>query len=191
MLAFLLSEVAFFSTLISSYLVFLGHQDVPPSPHDALWAHGATVPGVPGFPLVIGTTICLLSSSVTVHFAEKALRRDSRADFLRLWGATIVLGTLFLAGTAHEWNDLITKHNLTISRNMFGTTYYTVVGFHALHVTMGVVVLLIVLLLAVNRHVSARNADGVEMVSWYWHFVDAVWVVVFAVVYLTAYFQKS
>jgi cytochrome c oxidase subunit 3/cytochrome o ubiquinol oxidase subunit 3 len=180
MIAFLLSEVAFFSTLIMAYVVFLGQKDNPPTPHEAL-----------SLPLVIGTTICLLSSSVTVHLAEKALRRDSRGGFLALWTATIVLGVAFLAGTAYEWNDLITKHQLTIGRNMFGTTYYTLVGFHGLHVTMGVFVMLIVLLLAVNRHVTARNADGVEVVGWYWHFVDAVWVVVFSVVYLTAYFQKG
>jgi cytochrome c oxidase subunit 3/cytochrome o ubiquinol oxidase subunit 3 len=180
MLAFLLSEVAFFSTLIMAYVVFLGQKDTPPTPHDAL-----------RLPLVIGTTICLLSSSVTVHFAEKALRRDARGAFLVLWSATIVLGLAFLAGTAYEWNDLITKHHLTIGRNMFGTTYYTLVGFHGLHVSMGVLALLIVLLLVINRHVSSRNADGAEMVSWYWHFVDAVWVVVFSVVYLTAYFQTG
>ncbi len=180
MIAFLLSEVAFFSTLIMAYVAYLGQHDVPPTPHEAL-----------SLPLVIGTTICLLSSSVTVHLAEKALRRDSRGGFLALWAATIVLGAAFLAGTGYEWHDLITRHHLTISRNMFGTTYYTLVGFHALHVTVGVFALSIVLLLAVNRHVTARNPDGVEMVSWYWHFVDVVWIVVFSVVYLTAYFQKG
>jgi cytochrome c oxidase subunit 3/cytochrome o ubiquinol oxidase subunit 3 len=180
MIAFLLSEVAFFCTLIMAYVVFLGQQDTPPSPHEAL-----------SLKLVIGTTICLLSSSVTVHFGEKALRHDSRGSFLVLWTATIVLGVAFLAGTAYEWNDLITTHHLTIGRNMFGTTYYTLVGFHALHVSLGVFALLIVLLLVVNRHVSARNAEGAEMVSWYWHFVDAVWIVVFTVVYVTACFQKG
>jgi cytochrome c oxidase subunit 3/cytochrome o ubiquinol oxidase subunit 3 len=180
MIAFLLSEVAFFSTLIMAYVVFMGQKDNPPTPSQVLKP-----------PLVVFTTICLLSSSITAHLAEKALRRDSRAGFLFLWTATIVLGVVFLAGTGFEWRDLITKHHLTISRNLFGTTYYTLVGFHALHVTMGVLVMLIVLGLAVNRAVSSRNAGGVEIVGWYWHFVDVVWIVVFSVVYLTAFYHKG
>jgi cytochrome c oxidase subunit 3 len=180
MLAFLLSEVAFFSTLVMAYIVFLGQDKDGPRPGQVL-----------SMPVVIATTICLLSSSVTVHYAEKALRRDSRGGFLFLWTATIVLGAAFLAGTGFEWHDLIVHHHLTMGRNLFGTTYYTLVGFHALHVTMGVLVLLIVLGLVVNRHVSSGNAGGVEVVGWYWHFVDGVWVVVFSTVYLTAYFQKG
>ena len=81
-------------------------------------------------PLVIGTTICLLSSSVTIHLAERRLRSGAQRTFLLWWLATIVLGMLFLAGTAYEWHDLITHDGLTISRNLFGTTYYTLVGFH-------------------------------------------------------------
>ena len=87
-------------------------------------------------------------------------------------------------GTAYEWHELIDRHHLTISRNLFGTTYYTLVGFHALHVTVGVIVMLIVLGLALGRQVTSANRAGVELVSWYWHFVDGVWVVVFTVVYL-------
>jgi cytochrome c oxidase subunit 3 len=180
MLAFLLSEVAFFSTLVMAYVVFMGQDTTGPKPAKVLAPH-----------LVIATTVCLLSSSVTVHFAEKALRRGSRTGFLLLWTTTILLGVVFLTGTGFEWHDLIFKHHLTISRNMFGTTYYTLVGFHALHVTMGVLVLLIVLALVVNREISSSNHGPVEVVGWYWHFVDAVWVVVFSVVYLTAFFQKG
>jgi cytochrome c oxidase subunit 3/cytochrome o ubiquinol oxidase subunit 3 len=90
----------------------------------------------------------------------------------------------FLLGTAYEWNGLIRDHGLTISRNLFGTTYYTLVGFHALHVTIGVLVMLTVLGLALRRQVTVQNASGVQLVSWYWHFVDVVWIVVFTVVYL-------
>ena len=79
---------------------------------------------------------------------------------------------------------LITQHSLTISRNLFGTTYYTLVGLHAIHVTIGVVVMLIVFGLAVFRQVTRTNRSGVQLVGWYWHFVDAVWLVVFTVVYL-------
>jgi cytochrome c oxidase subunit 3/cytochrome o ubiquinol oxidase subunit 3 len=128
--------------------------------------------------------VCLLASSVTIHLAEKALGRSNQAGFLLLWTATIVLGVVFLAGTAYEWYGLIFREGLTISRNLFGSTYYTLVGLHALHVTGGVTIMLIVLGLALRRHVTSANRAGVELVSWYWHFVDGVWVVVFTVVYL-------
>jgi cytochrome c oxidase subunit 3 len=173
MISFLASEVSFFATLIVAYLIFLGKDKVGPTPAEAL-----------SLPLVLFTTFLLVSSSVTIHFAEKRLRAGDQAGFRLLWTATIVLGVAFLLGTAYEWRELITQHHLTISRNLFGTTYYTLVGFHGFHVTAGVVVMLIMLGLALGRQVTARNGAGIEMVSWYWHFVDGVWLVVFTVVYL-------
>jgi cytochrome c oxidase subunit 3/cytochrome o ubiquinol oxidase subunit 3 len=174
MLTFLVTEAAFFSTLIMAYVIFLRQtQASDPSPKDVFY-----------LPLVIASTLCLLSSSLTIHFADQALRRGARGAFLGLWGATIALGILFLAGTATEWRDLIFKYNLTISRNMFGTTYFTLVGFHAAHVTVGVLVMSVVLGLAWRRHIGPEQQVGVEVVSWYWHFVDGVWVVVFTLVYL-------
>ena len=173
MLAFLLSEVAFFGTLIVTYISYIGKDRVGPTPREAL-----------SLGLVVGTTICLLSSSVTVHFAERALRHGTQGGFRLWWALTILLGVLFLAGTGYEWYDLITKHHLTPGRNLFGSTFYTLVGFHGLHVTAGVVTMLIVLGLALAGRVTAANATGPEVVSWYWHFVDGVWVVVFTVVYL-------
>ena len=106
------------------------------------------------------------------------------AAFCLWWAATIVLGVVFLLGTAYEWRELIVRHHLTISRNLFGTTYYTLVGFHGLHVTGRAVMMLIVLGLALAAGDPASNRLGVELVSWYWHFVDGVWVVVFTVVYV-------
>ncbi|MFO0846357.1 MAG: cytochrome c oxidase subunit 3 [Gemmataceae bacterium] len=96
-------------------------------------------------PMVLAASACLLSSSVTVHFAEKALHGGNRSLFVTLWGLTIALGACFLAGTALEWHDLIYTHRLTINRNMFGTTYFTLVGFHAFHVTVGLVALTTIL----------------------------------------------
>jgi cytochrome c oxidase subunit III len=177
-LAFLCSEVAFFSTLIVTYLIFMGRDSEPGG------LGGPTPLGVLSLPLVLGTTFCLLASSATIHLADRALRRDQRRPFLILWGATIVLGILFLLGTAHEWYDLIVNHQLTMRRNLFGTTFFTLVGFHAFHVTAGVFVMLIVLGLALRELVTHRNHAAVELVSWYWHFVDGVWIVVFGVVYL-------
>jgi cytochrome c oxidase subunit III len=173
MISFLASEVAFFATLIMTYLIFLGKDTVGPTPSKAL-----------SLPLVLFTTFLLLSSSATIHFAEKKLRAGDQAGFRLLWTATIVLGVAFLLGTAYEWRELITRHHLTISRNLFGTTYYTLVGFHGFHVSAGVIVMLIMLGLALGRQVTSRNRTGIEMVSWYWHFVDGVWLVVFTVVYL-------
>jgi cytochrome c oxidase subunit 3/cytochrome o ubiquinol oxidase subunit 3 len=172
MLSFLASEVAFFSTLIVAYIVFMGQDTDGPTPKVlSLW-------------LVLGTTACLLSSSGTVHLAERALRQGNQSAFCLWWAATIGLGVLFLAGTGKEWFDLITRYGLTISRNLFGTTFYTLVGFHSLHVTGGVITMLIILGLALRRQVTTRNEVAVQLVSWYWHFVDGVWIVVFTVVYL-------
>ena len=175
MLSFLLSEVAFFGTLIATYVSFMGQDTEGPTPRGAL-----------SLPLVIVTTICLLSSSVVIHSAERALRQGRDRSFRMLWAATIALGVAFLVGTGFEWHSLIYDHGLTISRNLFGTTYYTLVGFHALHVTVGVIAMLIVLELAIRREVSELNHTGVELVAWYWHFVDAVWIVVFLVVYVAS-----
>jgi cytochrome c oxidase subunit 3/cytochrome o ubiquinol oxidase subunit 3 len=163
MIAFLTSEVAFFSTLLVTYVTFLGKDTVGPTPAEAL-----------SLPLVLGTTFCLLASSATIHHAEKMFRLGTRSGFLLWWTATIALGVVFLLGTAYEWHELIDRHHLTISRNLFGTTYYTLVGFHGLHVTAGVVVMLIVLGLTLRRKLTSENRIGVELVTWYWHFVDAV-----------------
>jgi len=173
MVSFLLSEVALFGTLIVTYVFYLGRDTVSPTPAEAL-----------KLSLVLFTTACLLASSATVHLADRALERGSQGWFILWWLATIVLGVVFLGGTAFEWHDLIYRYQLTISRNLFGTTYYTLVGLHALHVTGGVTIMLIVLGLALGRQVTRANRAGVGLVSWYWHFVDGVWVVVFTVVYL-------
>jgi cytochrome c oxidase subunit III len=170
--SFLVSEVALFGTLIVTYLFYLGKDLVGPTPE------------VLSLSLVLCTTTCLLLSSGTVHVAEKALHRGNQGGFLLWWFATIVLGVLFLAGTAYEWYGLIVDKGLTISRNLFGTTFYTLVGLHAIHVTGGVTIMLIVFVLALRRQVTTANRAGVGLVAWYWHFVDVVWVVVFTVVYL-------
>ncbi len=119
---------------------------------------------------------CILRS------ARRTARR--RGTFLGFWGLTILLGVTFLSCTAKEWSELIGHYGLTISRNLFGSSYFTLVGFHAAHVTVGLIVMSIVFALAWRRKISPENTIGVQVVSWYWHFVDAVWVVVFSLVYL-------
>ncbi len=174
MLAFLVTEAAFFGTLVMAYLFFLEQTTQgEPNPRQVFQ-----------LPLVLAASACLFSSSATIHLAEQALRGDSRRAFLGWWGLTILLGTMFLIGTGREWSELIGKWGLTISRNVFGTTYFTLVGFHALHVSAGLVVMSIVFGLALKGQITVQNKTGVEAVCWYWHFVDSVWVIVFGLVYV-------
>jgi cytochrome c oxidase subunit 3 len=171
MLSFILAESAIFTIFVVAYLFYLGKSVSGPSPRDVL--------EVPIF-----YTICLLSSSVTIHLAGKRLERDQRTAFLMLWLFTVVLGSLFMYGTAQEWHRLIYEHGLTISTNLFGTTYYSLVGLHAFHVTVGLVMLAVVLGLGVAGRVRRIHAARIDVLSLYWHFVDVVWVVVFTVVYV-------
>jgi cytochrome c oxidase subunit 3 len=173
MLCFICSEVAFFGTLIVAYITYLGQDTVGPTPAEVL-----------RWPLVIAGTIALVSSSVTVHLASGALWAGAMSAFFGWLGLTILLGAGFLVATALEWHELIWKDGLSISTNLFGTTYFTLVGFHALHVTVGVLLLSLMFALAVRRLVSSQHFVGFEVVSWYWHFVDVVWIVVFSIVYL-------
>ncbi len=173
MLAFLASEAAFFSTLLVAYASYLGKSTDGPTPQNAL-----------RLPLVIGTTICLLSSSVTVHQAVGQSQRQAWRGFAIWWSTTIALGITFLSGTAYEWHILYWHDGLTPQRNLFGTTYYTLVGFHALHVTMGVVVMIVLLALAWVTRRDRLDPIAYELTSWYWHFVDGVWIVVFLLVYV-------
>jgi cytochrome c oxidase subunit III len=171
MVSFIIAEAAIFTIFVVAYLFYLGKSLTGPSPGDVL--------EVPIF-----YTICLLSSSVTIHLAGKRLERGERVTFLVLWLLTIGLGGLFMYGTALEWRRLIVEYGLTISTNLFGTTYYSLVGLHAFHVTVGLLMLAIVLGLGVAGRVRAADSARVDVLSLYWHFVDAVWVVVFTVVYI-------
>jgi cytochrome c oxidase subunit III len=171
MVSFIIAESAIFTIFVVAYLFYLGKSLTGPSPSDVL--------EVPIF-----YTICLLSSSVTIHLAAKRLARGERVTFLVLWLLTIVLGGLFMYGTAQEWHRLIYEHGLTISTNLFGTTYYSLVGLHAFHVTVGLLMLSIVLVLGIAGRVRTAHLARVDVLSLYWHFVDVVWVVVFTVVYI-------
>jgi hypothetical protein len=114
-------------------------------------------------------TICLLSSSLTIHYAGKFLEKREHGAFLSLWSLTILLGGLFLLGTGREWHRLIYEHGLTISTNLFGTTYYSLVGLHAFHVSAGIIMLVIVAILAFAGRVGREHFARVEVLSWYWH----------------------
>jgi cytochrome c oxidase subunit 3/cytochrome o ubiquinol oxidase subunit 3 len=165
------AESAIFTIFVVAYLFYMGKSVAGPQPRDVLH--------VPVF-----FTICLLSSSITIHVAVKSLRTGNVRRFALWWLLTIVLGAIFLAGTAQEWHHLIYDEGLTIQTNLFGTTYYSLVGLHAFHVTVGLLALAIVSLFAILGHIRQEHAERAEVLSMYWHFVDTVWVVVFIVVYI-------
>jgi cytochrome c oxidase subunit III len=171
MFSLIAAETAIFTIFVVAYLFYLGKSLTGPMPKDVLSA--------PVF-----YSICLLSSSLTIHLAAKSLRRGSVLSFGVWWLATIMLGAAFLFGTAFEWHRLIYKEGLTISTNLFGTTYYSLVGLHGFHVVVGLLSLSIVMLLTLMGSVGPEHAERVDVLSLYWHFVDAVWIIVFTVVYM-------
>jgi len=167
----IITETAMFTIFVVAYLFYLGKSLTGPYPNQVLET-----------PIL--STICLLGSSLTIVLAERALRKENRGRFQFWWMTTIFLAAVFLGGTALEWKRLITVHHLTISTNLFGTTFYSLVGLHATHVIVGLTLLGLVLFLSLRGHLKQAHHEHVEMISWYWHFVDAVWVVVFTVVYI-------
>src|SRR6202041_4118046 len=173
MAGLIIAESAIFTIFVVAYLFYLGKSITGPTPSELLET-----------PILY--TICLLSSSLTIHLAAKSLERDYTRLFLGLWLLTIALGALFLYGTGREWYRLIYEHGLTISTNLFGTTYYSLVGLHAFHVTVGLTAILVAMVLAVLNKVHAEHGERADVFAMYWHFVDAVWVVVFTVVYVVS-----
>jgi cytochrome c oxidase subunit 3 len=171
MACLIVAEAAIFTIFVVAYLFYVGKSLSGPTPREVLET-----------PILF--TICLLSSSLTVHFAGKALERGARGAFVALWLITIALGAAFLFGTGEEWHRLIYEHGLTISTNLFGTTYYSLVGLHAFHVVIGLALMAIVALFAVVGYVGREHSPRIGVLSLYWHFVDVVWVVVFTVVYV-------
>src|SRR5215471_19494199 len=146
MACLIIAESAIFTIFVVAYLFYVGKSLTGPTPSQVLETP-------------IFFTICLLSSSLTVHLAGKSLEKNKRSLFLGWWLLTIVLGGLFLFGTGMEWHRLIYERGLTISTNLFGTTYYSMVGLHAFHVTVGLAMLLIVLIFTMAGRVN-RDQTG-------------------------------
>ena len=165
------AEAAIFAIFVVAYIFYIGKSLTGPQPQDVL--------RVPIF-----FTICLLSSSLTIHFSVKLLRDGKVRSFAIWWILTIALGAVFLAGTAREWRHLIYEEGFSIQTNLFGTTYYSLVGLHAFHVTVGLLALATVAIFTLLGLVRQEHAERAEVLSMYWHFVDVVWVVVFFVVYI-------
>jgi cytochrome c oxidase subunit 3 len=165
------AESAIFTIFVVAYLYYIGKSVSGPTPREVLH-------------LPIFATVCLLSSSLTIHAAVGAIRKGNLRAFRLWWFITLALGAIFLFETGREWDRLIYHEGLTISTNLFGTTYYSLVGLHAFHVSVGLIGLFTVLLLALFGKVRQDHAKNVDVFAMYWHFVDVVWIVVFTVVYI-------
>src|SRR5262249_16689435 len=139
------AESAVFSIFVAAYVFYVGKSQSGPTPAQVL-----------DLPILV--SICLWSSSVTIHVAVRALRAGQVGAFTRWWGLTILLGGIFLAGTGAEWHRLIYRDGLTIRTNLFGTTFYSLVGLHASHVIVGLALLAIGFLLALRGRVNASHA---------------------------------
>jgi cytochrome c oxidase subunit 3/cytochrome o ubiquinol oxidase subunit 3 len=165
------TESALFSVFVVAYLFYIGKSLTGPTPAEVL-------------DIPVLATICLLSSSLTIVIAERAMHRGSMGQFKLWWFVTILLAAEFLGATAYEWYKLIRIDHLTIATNLFGTTYYSLVGLHGSHVIVGLILLGTVFFFGIRGYDLRPHAERIQMISWYWHFVDVVWVVVFTVVYV-------
>ena len=170
-ISLILTESALFTIFLVAYLFYMGKSLNPPYPAQVL-----------EFPLL--ATIALLSSSITIVISERALHAGKKGAFHLWWAITVILGAYFLWFTAMEWKHLIFEKDLTLATNVFGTTFYSLVGLHASHVIIGLFLLTLVLVLSLLGKVPADHTEHLEMISWYWHFVDVIWIVVVTVVYI-------
>ena len=171
-LCFIGSEGFFFAVLIIAYVYYRAGGDGGP---DAASSLDLLTAGI--------YTALLLASSLTLWRAEKSVEQQRRGRTLLWLLATVLLGGAFLFGQGREYLHLI-EQNITVSRNLFGSTFFTLTGVHGLHVLSGLVALLIMLGLALAGDFKGPRAPGLEAVGWYWHFVDAVWIVIFSLVYV-------
>ncbi len=172
MWAFLGSECLLFGALISTFLLYKGRDTSGPKPED-----------VYDIPFTSVSSFVLLMSSLTMVLALSSIhRRDERR--LRVWLlATALLGSTFIAGQIYEFTAFV-KEGLTISTNLFGSSFFVMTGFHGVHVTLGIVMLITLWALSMRGQLPPEKSETVEIAGLYWHFVDIVWIVIFTVVYL-------
>ena len=175
MILFITSEVMFFAGLFAAYFNARASS--------AKWPPKEFSETLNPVGLILIATIILVSSSFTCQWAVNAIRRNDRKMFVRNIGVTFVLGVVFLLMQGFDYTVLYGE-GLTMTAGPFGTTYFTLTGFHGAHVFGGVIMLAVVLYRGTAGQFSARHHDLVEAVSLYWHFVDVVWIVLFSVLYL-------
>jgi heme/copper-type cytochrome/quinol oxidase subunit 3 len=172
MWAFLGSECLFFGSLISTYLLYRGRSVEGPFPAD-----------VYDIPYTSVSSFVLLMSSLTMVLALNAIQKGDHRR-LRVWLlATALLGMTFLGGQVYEFTVFV-KEGLTLSRNLFGSTFFILTGFHGAHVTVGVLMLMVLFGMSLAGRLPTTQSERVELVGLYWHFVDIVWIVIFTVIYL-------
>ena len=184
---FIGSECLFFASLISTYLVYRGKSLVGPLPHEEsqCMLHGKmqTCEQIFSIPLVTFGTAVLLFSSFFVVLALNGAQSGNRKQLVGWLSATVVAGLFFIGMQVYEFSHFV-KEGLGYSTNLFGSTFFTLTGFHGAHVTLGVIWLSTVLILAARGKLPPEKSFNLEMAALYWHFVDVVWIVIFPVVYL-------
>jgi heme/copper-type cytochrome/quinol oxidase subunit 3 len=169
---FIGSECLFFASLISVYLVYKGKSLVGPYPSEIF-----------EIPLVTVGTALLLFSSLFVVLALNGCEQGNRKKFLGWLAMTILCGLFFISMQVYEFTHFF-HEGLTMQKNLFGASFFTLTGFHGTHVTIGVIWLASIFIEGVRGHVPPAKALNFEMAALYWHFVDVVWIVIFPVVYL-------
>ena len=182
MILFICSEVMFFSGLFAAYFsVRASTVHWPPGAAEGVpeaLAERFNLHAEPWFAAAL--TIILVTSSFTCQFAVWAIRRNDRTGLVRNIAVTLVLGITFLIGQAYDYSTI----GFGISDTPFGTTFYTLTGFHGAHVFGGAVMLSVILYRGLAGQFSSRHHDAVEAVSLYWHFVDVVWIALFSTLYI-------
>lgn len=169
---FLGSDCMLFGSLIATYLLYRGKSVTGPYPHEVF-----------NIPYTSVSAFVLLMSSLTMVLALAAIQRGDMRG-LKVWLlATALLGTVFLGGQYFEFTTFV-HEGLTIKSNLFGSTLYTLTGFHGAHVTVGVIILLSFFVVAARGRLKPEQHLNIELAGLYWHFVDVVWIVIFTVVYL-------
>jgi heme/copper-type cytochrome/quinol oxidase subunit 3 len=172
MWAFLASDCLFFGSFISTYMIYRGRSVAGPTP-DHIFS----------IPYTSVSAFVLLMSSLTMVLALAAIQRGDHRG-LRVWLlATALLGSVFVGGQYFEFTSFY-QHGLSLSVNLFGSTFFVLTGFHGAHVTVGVIMLLSLVLTSLLGRLPTSDSLTVELVGLYWHFVDVVWIVIFTVVYL-------
>jgi cytochrome c oxidase subunit 3/cytochrome o ubiquinol oxidase subunit 3 len=172
MWAFLGSECLLFGALISTYLLYKNRSVTGPYPHD-----------VYDIPFTSASSFMLLMSSLTMVLALAAIQRGDLRR-LRIWLlATASLGGLFVTGQVYEFTSFY-REGLSLHTNLFGSSFFVMTGFHGVHVTLGIIMLLSLYTISARGGLGPEKAEVVELIGLYWHFVDIVWIVIFTVVYL-------
>jgi cytochrome c oxidase subunit III len=176
MLLFITSEVMFFGGLFAAYFSTRAANQTTPA-----WTNVATL--LNPLSVILVATVILITSSFTCQFAVWAIRRGDRTGFIRNISFTLVLGIVFLLLQAYDYT-LLFGDGMTLGSSEFGTTYFTLTGFHGAHVFGGVLMLAVILYRGMSGQFSSKHHDAVEAVSFYWHFVDVVWIILFTVLYV-------